>query len=81
MTTPYSEDDLDEAIAHSVAPAWWAENGRGSLGYARVLALREAMFMRWLRRMPEDHDALVIRQAWDDLCTLGHFSFDLEEKA
>lgn len=58
---------------------WWQNNGPSNPGYTRVMAIREAMMNRWERQMPEDHDALIIRQAWNDLKTLGHFDFRIEE--
>jgi len=41
--------------------------------------MREAMMNRWERQMPENRDALIIRKAWSDVKTLGHFDFRLEE--
>lgn len=74
----YSEDDLDDAIASSVSILWWQNNGPSSPGYARIIAIREAMMNRWDRQMPEDRDAQIIRQAWDDLKKLGYFDFRIE---
>lgn len=79
MVRPYTEDDLDEAIAHSVSPGWWEGNGPSTPAYSRVMAMREASLHRWLRQMPEDRDSEIIRQAWADLGTLGHFKFEGED--
>jgi hypothetical protein len=79
VITPYTEDDLDSAIAASVSILWWRVNGPSSVGYTRIMAIREAMMNRWERMMPENNDSAIIRQAWRDLSKLGHFDFRVEE--
>lgn len=75
----YDQDRLDEAIMNSVGLDWWSFNGPGQPGFARILAIREAAHVRWFRQAPEDEDALVLRAAWHDLTTHGHFNFVEDE--
>lgn len=63
----YTLEDLDDAIANSIGPAAWAAVGAGTSGFSRVMVMNKAAIERWFRKMPEDEDARVLREAYADL--------------
>lgn len=75
----YTEEDVDNALANSLGPRWWAANGPGNSGFSRVIALMRAAEVRWFGGVPEDRDSEILREAWADLRDVGHFHFVEEE--
>jgi hypothetical protein len=68
----YTLDQLDDAIAESVgARAWQAAQGPG---FCRPLMLDRAAQQRWWDKRSEDPNADVLREARQDLVTLGHLN-------
>ncbi len=76
----YTEEDVDNALANSLGPRWWAANGPGNAGFSRVIAMMRAAEARWFGEVPEDRDAEILREAWADLRDVGHFRFDEDEE-
>lgn len=76
MADRYTKEAFRAALAHSTGPAWWAFNGPSTQGYSDLMAMREAAINRWIRAMPEDEDARILRMAYRDLEAVGYFRFD-----
>ncbi len=76
----YSEEDVDNALANSLGPRWWAANGPGNAGFSRVIALMRSAEVRWFSEMPEDRDSEILREAWADLRDVGHFRFNEDDE-
>lgn len=66
----YTLEELDDAIAESVGPAMW--QGLSGPAFCRPIAMDRAATARWINQLPEDVNALVLREAYSDLRTHGH---------
>lgn len=71
----HSMKRFDEAIGNTIGHSVMHALRQTGAGPQRPMLLLKAAQERWLKNMPEDEDAAVLRAAHADLIVHGHFCF------